>query len=240
MITEDGVDTTQDKAVALAEAAASREEVEIAAVVSSAAELRIDTPEQLTASSALLTKIKGRQKALATLRLSITRPMDDAKKRVIEVFQPAVDRLVGAERTIKGAVLTYTQEQERLRREAQSKLDADAERERIQLRSQAEEHRESGRDGRAETLEQRAETVKAPTVAPADVPSGAVHVRVTWHAEVTDLAALAKACAEGQQPIGLIQPDMTALNALARALKAGLSIAGVRAVAEEGVTARGG
>jgi hypothetical protein len=240
MGTEESVKTTQAEAIALAEDAASREDTEIVALVSSVDALTIETSEQLGASGVLLTTIKTRQKALTALRLSITRPMDDAKKRVMAVFQPAVDRLAHAERTIKGAVLTYTQEQERQRQEAQAKLDADAERERLHLLEQAEAHRETGREGRAETLEQRAETVHAPTVAPAETPSGAIHVRTTWHAEVVDLALLAKACAEGQQPIGFIEPNMTALNAMARTSKDGLAIPGVKAVSEEGVAARVG
>jgi hypothetical protein len=238
--TEDNVKTTQIETIALAEAAAARENVEIVALVSSADALTIETSEQLDASGGLLTTIKARQKALSNLRLSITRPMDQAKKRVMEVFQPTVGRLASAERTIKDAVLTYTQEQERQRRVAQAKLDAAAAAEREHLQKQADQHRATGRDGRAETLEQRAETVEAPTVAQPEVPSGAVHLRTTWHAEVTDLAALAKACAEGQAPLELIQPNMAVLNAQARTFKGALALPGVQAVSEEGVTARAG
>jgi hypothetical protein len=156
----------------------------------------------------------------------------------MELFQPAVDRLAQAETTIKGAVLTYTREQERLRREAQAELDAAAERERVHLLKQAETHEQAGKDGRAETLRDRAETVQAPTVAAAEVPRGAVHIKTTWHAEVTDLAELARACAEGRVPLELIQPDMTTLNAQARTFKDKLAIPGVKAVSEEGVAAR--
>jgi hypothetical protein len=240
MTTEDSVKTTQAGAIAVAEAAATRETEEIVALVSSADGLTIETSEQLAASGGLLTTIKARQNALAALRLSITRPMDAAKKRVLEVFQPAVDRLASAERTIKGAMLTYTQEQERQRREAQAKFDADAERERRDLLRQAEAHRETGRAGRAETLEERAETVQAPTVALAEAPSGAVHIRTTWHAEVSDFRALVKACAKGEHSLTYLQPNMGILNGLARSLHGRPPIAGVKVVSEEGITARAG
>jgi hypothetical protein len=229
---------TQAAAIAEATAAALREEGEIVALVAPATELVIATPDQLAVSSTLLTKIKGRQKALTDVRLSITRPMDAAKKKVMELFQPAVDRLAQAETTIKAAVLTYSQAQRCLQAEAQARLDAEAERERVHLLKQAETHEEAGKDGRAETLRERAETVVAPTVAPAEVPSGAVHVKVTWHAEVTDLQALAGAYAEGQRAVELILPNMPVLNDLARTLKGDLTIPGVKAVSEEGVTAR--
>ncbi len=239
MTTEELLETTQNAAIEVAELALRREAEMGIALVSTAEALTITTAQEMGASGEFLKDIKGRQKALSDLRLSITRPMDAAKKRVMELFQPAVDRLATAERTVKGAVLTYSQEQERLRREAQAKLDAEAEREREHLRKQAEGHRETGREGRAETLEHRADTVQAPTVAPAETPRGAVHIRTNWHAEVTDLAALAKACAEGRAPLELIQPDMAFLNAQARTFKDKLAIPGVKAVAEEGVTARG-
>lgn len=238
MITEESVRTTQDGAIALAEEAASRDDTVIAALFSTAAALTIETSGQLEASGELLKDIKRRQKTLADLRLSITRPMDTAKKRVMELFQPAVNRLANAERLIKAAVLTYTQEQERLRREAQAKLDAEAERERVNLLKQADAHRETGREGRAETLEHRAEEVQAPTVAPAQAPRGPMHVRETWHAEVTDFRALVKACAKGEHPLSYLQPNMGILNGLARSLHGRPAIAGVKAVAEKGITAR--
>jgi hypothetical protein len=231
-------ETTQNAAIAMAEMAVKQDDEISVAILSTADSLEIKNAEEMAASGVMLQTIKGRQKALADARLSITRPMDAAKKRVMELFQPAVDRLAKAETTIKGAVLTYTREQERLRREAQAELDAAAERTRTQLIEQAETHDETGRHSRAETLRERADTVQAPTVAPAEVPRGAVHVRVTWKAEVTDLQALARAYAEGQRSVELILPNMPVLNELARTLKGDLTIPGVEAVAEEGVTAR--
>lgn len=233
------VPEVQNEAVVLAAKAVGREEEMSIALVSTAEALVIKTPEELGASTDLLQTVKERQKALTDLRLSITRPMDEAKKKVMALFHPAVDRLATAEETIKAAVLTYTQEQRRLQAEAQAQLDAEAERERLRLATLAEKQRVAGKDDRAEATEERATEVQAPTVAAAEAPTGAVHVRTTWHAEVTDLAALAKACLS-EQPIELIEPNMAALNSLARSLKEELSIPGVKAVSEEGVAARAG
>ncbi len=232
------VEEQQAEPVVLAENAVNKEDDQITALVMSAEALTITTAEELSASSNLLSTIKGRQKNLTELRLSITKPMDAAKKRVMEVFQPAVDRLASAERTLKGAVLTFTQEQERQRREAQAKLDEAARLESERLREEADRQRDAGHEDLAAVSEERAEVVQAPTAEAPPPPTGAVHVRTTWHAEVVDLAALAKACAEGQQPIALILPDMAKLNAMARTLKDGLSIPGVRAVSEQGIAAR--
>lgn len=227
------------ESVTAAEDAVGREDAQIAELEASAGALTIETAEQLQSSSTMLTAIKTRQKDMTELRLSITRPMDEAKRRVMEVFQPALDRLGSAERAIKNAVLTYTQETERRRREEQAALDADAERERQRLATLAEKQESEGHEVRAEASRERAETVTAPTVARAPTPTGAVHVRTTWHAELVDVSELVKACAAGRAPTGLLQPDMTALNAMARTLKERFDIPGVKAVAEQGVSARG-
>ncbi len=240
MTTEELLATTQKAAIEVAELAVRHEDEVGIALVSTAEGLTITTAEEMTASGELLKGIKARQKVLSDLRLSITRPMDAAKKRVMELFQPAMGRLATAEQTVKIAVLTYTQEQGRLQREAQARLDAAAEQERLRLLEAAEEHRGQAQGGQAEALEQEAAAVQAPTVAPAETPHGAVRVRTNWHAEVTDLAALAKAVAEDESalPPYLIQPNMVVLNAMAQDLKGDLSIPGVKAVSKESVAAR--
>lgn len=231
-------EATQNAAIAMAEVAVKADDEISVAMLSTAENLEIKTAEEMAASGEMLRTIKGRQGALSAARLDITRPMDAAKKRVMALFQPAIDRLAQAETTIKAAILTYTQAQEQERREAQAELNAAAERTRTQLIEQAETHDETGRHSRAETLRERADVVQAPTVAAAEVPRGAVHIKTTWHAEVTDLQALARAYADGGRAVELILPNMKVLNDLARTLKGDLTIPGVKAVSEEGVTAR--
>ncbi len=230
-------DTPEPAVVVLAQGKVASEEADITALVLSAEELRIATDDELQASSALLTSIKGRQKALSEIRLSITKPMDAAKKRVMEVFQPAVERLGQAEATLKKAVLTYTQERARKLRDEQAQLEVAAEREREHLRKEAELQRKAGHEVRAEASEQLAENLAAPATE-APVSTAGVHVRTTWRAEVVDMAALAKACADGSASLELIEPNMLALNVRAREQKERLAIPGVRAVSEQGVSAR--
>ena len=227
------------ESVTAAEAAVGREDVRSAALLASTNALVIANAEQLEASSELLSAIKGRQKDLTELRQSITKPMDEAKRRVMDTFRPALDRLAEAEGAIKRAVLGYTQEQERKRREAQARLAAEASAERERLAALAESHSEEGHEDLADIVRQNAERVTAPTVEAPAMPTGAVHIRTTWSAEVVDLAGLVKACAEGKAPLNLLVPDMPALNALARTQKERFDIPGVKAVAEQGVTARG-
>ncbi len=227
-----------DESVTAAEDAVGREDAQITELAATAEALTIETAEQLEASSSLLTTIKRRQKEMTQLRLSITRPMDEAKKRVMGIFQPALDRIDAAERTIKRAVLIYTQEAERKRREEQARLDEEAAAERKRLQAMAETQRDEGHTDLADVSQERAETVAVPTVVSPPTPTGPVHVRTTWSAEVVDLAELVKACAEGRVPLALLTPDMPSLNAMARTQKERFDIPGVRAVAEQGVAAR--
>jgi len=72
----------------------------------------------------------------------------------------------------------------------------------------------------------------APKVEPISAPK-VVAVRTIWQAEVYDLMALLKAIVDGQQPIEYVQPNMTALNARARADKTLMKVPGVRAIAKQ-------
>jgi hypothetical protein len=243
-----GIQQTQDTAVALAQAAANEQGADVALLTGQAAELTIETAEQVAASGALLQKVVARKKAITDLRLSITRPMEAARKAVVQLFAPALEQLQGAEDTIKSGILAYTREQQRLRDEVQARLDAEAEEERKRLLTRAAMQRDIGDEEGAAGLEERSDTVEATPVAPAEKLSGPVHTRVTWHAEVTDLVALAKAYVESEHPPDesgvldpflVVLPNMPLLNALARDLKADLNIPGVKAVSEDVVAARG-
>jgi len=217
---------------------AARADEESIALLASAEQFTITSDIQYGASAELLQTIKAQQKQMESLRKSVTRPLDEAKTRVLGLFKPATDRLSKAELTIKNAMLTFSRDRERQRQEAQEKLRQREEAERERLRKQAEAAREKGKETRAETLEQRAENVPTLEVtAPAPAAPG-ITTRVTWRAEVTDLAALVKAVADGSQATALLAPNMTLLNNLARAMKGDLDIPGVQAVSEEGIAAR--
>lgn len=210
-----------------------------AAVLALAVEFKIVTQEHYVGSADLLTQIKSKQKELDELRRSMTRPLDDAKARIMNLFRPAAERLGQAEDVLKGAMIGFTREQERIRQEAERIAREAAEKEAERLRRQAERARAKGKEERAEDLEEQAEEVPVPIV-PSQVPAApGVAFRTTWRAEVHDPKALVIAVAEGHHPLTLLQPNMVALNGLARSLKKELKIPGVRAVSDEGVAARG-
>ena len=67
-----------------------------------------------------------------------------------------------------------------------------------------------------------------------------ISTRVSYRAEVTELAALIQAVAEGKAPANCLQADMTVLNGLARTLKESLNYPGVKVIREEAIASRAG
>jgi len=146
-----------------------------------------------------------------------------------------VEPVEEAKRLIKGKRIAYVDEQERLRKEAEAKLQAEARRlaEEAALRDAIAAEAE-GRPEEAEAI--ISEPVSVPTVTIAKTtPSAGVGgaIREVWNAEVYDLHALVAAIVEGKASIGLIEPNMTALNGMARSLKANMTIPGVKAVSRK-------
>lgn len=81
--------------------------------------------------------IKGQLDQVEEQRFAITRPMDAAKKAVMDFFRPFADRLGDAERHVKKAMVDYKTEQDRIAQEAARKEREKAEKEAARLREEA-------------------------------------------------------------------------------------------------------
>lgn len=213
---------------------AKKADTRAVAFLADAKELVITTPAEYESSALMLRQVVGQRKTLETQRKDITGPMDEAKRGVMDLFRPVIARFQSAEDTLRDAALDFTMKEEEKRRREQARLDDLARKKEERLRAKAEEKREQGEEEKAEELEERSTQVVAREAAPVTRAAG-VHARVTWHAEVTDLMELVKAVAAGSHAIGLLEPNMPALNALAVALKDTLDIPGVEAVKKTGM-----
>lgn len=214
-------------------------EKEALTLLNSAETFTITTNEQYESSADLLRRIKAKGNALRDLRLGMTRPLDEAKARIMDLFRPTGDKLDEAERVLKKGMLTFTQEQEveRRRIEAAAREEAAKEAERLQRR--ADNARASGKEDKADMLEDQAAAVPVPIVASQVTKVSGVSMRETWHAEMVDLELLVLAVATKKAPLACLMPNMPILNAQARSLKLEMNIPGVRAVQEDIVAARG-
>lgn len=191
-------------------------------------------------------RIAGVVKKLEELRLTITRPMDDAKARVMNLFRGPIDQYGAARSKIEGKMLTFKREEERQRREreeAQRRLAAEEQRQReAALLKQAEEAQAAGDAERAQrALEEAATPPPPPPVVVEQAPKAAgISTRAVWKAECTDLDALIKAAAAGHQLArACLVADPKVLGAQARALKDGFKVPGIRVWSEETISARG-
>lgn len=84
-----------------------------------------------------LRRIKNQQSVLEERRFAITRPMDAAKKAVMDFFRPFSDRLDDAEIHVKKALTDYSTEQKRIADEAARIERQRAEKEAARLREEA-------------------------------------------------------------------------------------------------------
>lgn len=180
----------------------------------------------------------------------------DLRKRIVETFSPHVKRafeahralvaeqkqaeapLMDAERIIKDRLRAYDDEQERIRREEARRLELLAKQQDEERRlAEAVQAAEMGDTITADAIMAEAPAPIVVQVEKATPKVAGISYRETWAAEVTDLVALARHVAQHPEHINLITANTTALNGLARSLKAAMAIPGVRAVATRDVAA---
>lgn len=162
--------------------------------------------------------IRQKLKDLTETRLSITKPLDQAKKAVMALFERPTKMLEEAKECADKAVITYTDLQEQKRKEQELKLQAEAEKKRKELEAKAEAARVAGKDIKAEQYEVKAQAVIAPTLAERIQKVDGVSYRDQWSAVVIDVNAV---------PREYMMPNMVMLNKIAQATKGSLPIAGV-------------
>ena len=181
--------------------------------------------------------IKRRWKALKAQQVEVTRPLDLARKAVMELFRTPLEFLVKAEGILKYEATVWTQkvERERALEEARQREIARKETERLERRAAAAAQK--GHEEKAEVLAQAAAAIPLPIVAAPARPPGMVG-STRWSARVTDLRALCKAVGEGIVGLEAVQANMTFLNAQTRAMRENLLIPGVEAVKTESMSVR--
>lgn len=219
------------------EAKVARLTEETAIMLSRAEDYSIVTAPEYVEGGTVLKRIKTKMKELKELRQSMTRPIDETKRRILALFSEPEGQLADAEQVIKGAMLSYQNEQERIRAAEEARLRDLAEQERLKLLERAKKAAEKGKEEKAADLEEQAETLPVPIVTSAQPKVEGISTRVTWHAEVLDKDMLIKAVAEGKVPSIVLEPNMTILNQQARALKEALNYPGVAAMSDQTVAA---
>ncbi len=115
----------------------------------------IDSPLMFAEAGEELKRIKAKSKELNDKRVAITKPLDDAKKAVMDLFRKPVEILSQAELVLKNSIVNYQEEQARIARLEQQKQ-AEAQRiEREALEAKARAAEEAARK-EAEELQRKA------------------------------------------------------------------------------------
>lgn len=214
---------------------------EVTLIVEIVDAIQIDSPEMYSLAGEELTNVKDKIKALNDQRLTITRPMDAAKKAVMALFKAPLDKLEKSEAALKRGMLAYAAEQQRIADEERRKAEEAAEAERQRLQAQAAEAEQEGDVATAMTIAATAEMVTAAPAPVAEAPKAAgIATTTRWSAEVTDKLAYIKHVLESRPDlIDSIQIDMKMLNQQAISLKDKLNLPGIKAVATTGLSVRG-
>ncbi len=181
--------------------------------------------------------IKLRWKALKAKQVEVTKPLDVARKAVMDLFRTPLELLVKAEWLLKHEATVWDQKVERERALEEARQREIARKETLRLERRAAAAAQKGHEEKAEVLAQAAAAVPVPIVAAPARPPGMVG-STRWSARVTDLRALCKAVGEGAVGVEAVQANMTFLNAQGRAMRENLSIPGVEPVKIESMSVR--
>jgi DNA repair exonuclease SbcCD ATPase subunit len=150
-------------------------------------DFKIDSDTMYGIAADELSAIKRKTKELEAQRVGITKPLDEAKKNVMDLFRRPLEVLAQAEATLKRAMIGYQDEQERLRKAEQARLEAAARAERERLEGEARALREEAERLAAEAAAAQAaansnttaESVVAAAQAAAKASEASIQAQVT-------------------------------------------------------------
>jgi hypothetical protein len=230
------VDMRRNTAPSPEEAQVREMAVAIRPLAEGAMALEIATPTDFVVAGDDLKRVKTRMNEADALRRSLTKPLDEAKKRIMDLFRPVDTQLKAAEAALKGAMLDYQGAERRRLAEEEDAAWEVRRKEMDRLEKLADAARAKGKTAKAEALAVIAEaTPEVETVAPTQVAG--IQTRTIWRAEVEDMTAYVQWVIENAHGMALDQqfllPNMDKLNAVARAGKGSMTVPGVRMVSTE-------
>jgi hypothetical protein len=205
-----------------------------------AANFMILTDEDFTRADELLVTIANQKKEISASWDSVIAKAHDTHKDAIAKKKKLMDPRLAAETIIRSRMVEYRAakqiEADKAAAAAAVTSKATLEEDRIFI---AHELEKSGRGQEAEAVLSQPIVAPPPTASWSPVPaSRGTSFKESWKMRVVNLPALVKAVAEGKAPENLILANETALNGLAKALKASAQVPGVEFYKETGTSVR--
>ena len=184
----------------------------------------------------LVKMMNHRRKKLEDKRLSLVGPLTAVVKEINALFKAPRDRIdeiiqIGRKKMNRfaQAQVALENEKKRIEREEAAAERKEAEDLAEALRKKAGQEAAVVADVVIEEAEKKVEKAAKPAkVATTRGRESSVIISKTWKAEVIDLLEVAKAVADGKLPTHVIEPNMTALNDIAREKKDPGTIHGIR------------
>lgn len=198
--------------------------------------MTIDSDIMYETAGEELNAIKRRAAELDEQRRKITKPLDDAKKAVMDLFRGPLEMLARAESVLKQKMLDYRNE---IARRAAAEQAAREEAARIERERLEREAAQLAAAGRAEEAAVKKDIASLVVAAPAEVVAprvAGVAVRETWDFEVTDKSALIAFVASNPTYEAVLAVDEKALRQLVLAMKDHLPLAGVRVFRRQSIS----
>lgn len=229
-------------------------------------DFKIDSAETYGFAADELKAIKAKANAIEEQRTGITGPLNKVLKAVNDLFRGPADTLAQAERMLKGKMLAWDQEQERIAAEARRRAEEAAAAERRRLEEQAaaaqrvaDEQARAAAAAAAAGDEQAAaiaqanvqraqseaqaaaatsQMVTAPVVLADKTKAAGISTSKKLDFEIVDLHALVKHIAEHPELLSLVTADSVKLRAYVKGLGMACALPGVRVFEERVMSAR--
>ena len=155
-------------------------------------EFEIVCADAYTGAAAELKKIKAAHKELTAVRRSLTKPLDESKSKIMDLFRVPLDKLKSAEGNVNTAMVSWAQEQEKIRQAEQERLRKAQQAEATRLARHAAKAAERGDTKKAAEFDNRSEEVSfaAPATVPSTTKVKGLAMVDTWKFRIIDLAKL--------------------------------------------------
>ncbi len=210
------------KAVLIPETEAQEVQELTSGVVQAAESVVVNSGEGMNEASDILSWVAKAKKQVEDKRKFLVKPLNDHVKAINEMFKGYMAPLEQADAMLRKKVLTYRQEQERIRRAEEERLRKEAEAERKRLEKQAKKEGVAPPPPPppvAPTMQEQAKTVHS--------DMGAVSAKMVWDFEIVD---------EDKVPRNFMIVNEKAIRA---AVKAGVrNIPGVKVYQKEELAVR--
>ena len=238
------METSTQKAIAIAEL--NPIVVDIAAFAGTIEGLDIIDEETQGQVGDLVKMMNHRRKKLEDKRISLVQPLNGVVNEINALFKPPRDRIDEIVTGAKKKMNTFAKAQVALAEEKARQEREQAEKERKEAADLAEALRKkAGQEAEpiAQTVVQEAEKKVEKAAAPAKVAvtrgrEASVAVSKTWKGKVVDKMALAKGVAEGRLSLNIIEPNMAAIQGLAREIERAQVVDGIEIWQDVGTVVR--